>query len=701
MNDDPKAKYINRDLSWLEFNHRVYEEARDLKNPLLERMKFISIVCSNLDEFFMVRVASIWDQKLAGFKKKGISGMTPDEQIEAITEKAKKLMGETYNTFNRSILPALKRESVHFAKEEELTEKQRKRIENYFWKNIYPVITPMVVDASRPFPLIQNKSLNLAVLIEAEGMDSEDPLFGVVQVPQVLGRMVLVEKRMEDQTFMLMEEVLKMFVHEIFKGHAICDMGCFRITRNADLGVDEEGARDLLEAIQESLKKRKWGNVVRLEIEKGMGRKLIKLLRREMGVSKIGVYDVNGPLDLSFLMKINNLNHREDLRYSAYRPVVNRVFSEGNIFDVIRSRDVLMHCPYDSFDPVIDFVDMAAEDPSVLAIKMTLYRVSGNSPIIQSLARAAENGKQVTVLVELKARFDEESNIQWAIMLEKAGCHVIYGLVGFKVHCKALLVVRREADGIRRYMHLGTGNYNDNTAKLYTDMGLMTANPYIAADISSLFNRLTGYSKYDDFYKIAIAPNLDKAFINLIDREMEHALLGKTGRIIAKMNSLVDEKMIDKLYEASRAGVEIDLIVRGICCLKPGVEGMSEHIRVRSIVGRYLEHSRIFYFYNNGLERMYLSSADWMPRNLYRRVELLFPLEDVSIRDEVKHLLEITLMDTVKARIMNPDGTYSRIDRRGKTYLDSQSAFMEEASGRTESTKERPSGEFIPRSKVD
>lgn len=700
MTGNPKVKYINRELSWLAFNHRVYEEARDLKNPLMERLKFAAIVASNLDEFFMVRVASLWDQKMAGFKKRGISGMTPEEQIEQITARVRVLYRELYTTYNRSILPALERESIRFAKPETLSESQGRRLKRFFWRNLYPVLTPMVVDASRPFPLIQNRSLNLAVLIAPEKGAEDKPLFGIVQVPQVLGRVVPLDGGSGCRTFMFMEDVIRLYVHEIFKGHSLKDMGFFRITRNADLGVDEEGAHDLLETIQESLKQRKWGHVVRLEVDRGMSGKLIKRLRKEMDVPKQGIYPIGGPLDLSFLMGFASESDREDLKYPPFVPYVEPDLEREDLFGVIRERDVFMHYPYESFEPVVRFVRQAAEDPAVLAIKMTLYRVSGNSPIIQSLARAAENGKQVTVLVELKARFDEEKNIQWAIMLEKAGCHVVYGLLGLKVHSKVLLVVRRESDGIRRYMHLGTGNYNDKTAKLYTDMGLMTANPYLGADVSSLFNMLTGYSKHDDFYKIAVAPNLVETFLHLIDREIAHVRGGKPGRIVAKMNSLVDPVVIDKLYEASEAGVEIDLIVRGICCLRPGVPGMSERIRVRSLVGRFLEHSRIYYFQDNGQDRVFLSSADWMPRNLYRRVELLFPVESQPLREKIKHILDISLQDTVRARIMGPDGSYTRVDRRGKPYLDSQVLFLEEASD-TPRTEKDFLGGFVPLTKPD
>ncbi|KDR95097.1 polyphosphate kinase [Peptoclostridium litorale DSM 5388] len=674
MKDDNYSRYISRELSWLEFNKRVLQEAQDRKNPLIERIKFLSITSSNLDEFFMVRVASIWDQVNVGFKKPDIAGLTPMEQINKISAKVKKLLHAQQNCLLRSVVPTLKKNSIEFLEYEYLSQQERMFIERYYRETIYPVLTPMVVDQSRPFPLLLNKSLNMAVLLEDEKKGS---LFGTVQVPSVLPRCIELPDG-ECKRYIMLEEVIKNHMQYLFEGHNIIHMGCYRITRNGDLSVDEEGAEDLLEAIEESLKQRKWGHVVRLEYEKGLSPVLMDRLKEEMEIPQEGIFEINGPIDLTFMMKFSSQLGREDLEFPPFKPQSLKIFSEyDDIFEVISKKDVLLNHPFESFQPVVELVQKAADDPNVLAIKQTLYRVSGNSPIIHALARAAENGKQVTVLLEIKARFDEENNINWAKKLEQSGCHVIYGLVGLKTHCKLLIVVRREEDGIKRYVHMGTGNYNDVTARFYTDMGMLTANPYFGEDASTLFNMLSGSSQNPDFYKVEVAPGMDRAFLKLINQESENAKEGKEARIIAKMNSLVDKRIIDGLYEASQAGVKIDLIVRGICCLRPGVKCLSENIRVISIVGRFLEHTRAFYFYNDGDERIYLSSADWMPRNLNRRVELLFPIESHENRQKVKQMLSISLGDTLKARIMKSDGTYKKVDRRGKGALSSQEKLYE------------------------
>lgn len=675
-----QKNYINRELSWLEFNVRVLEEAQDFANPLFERLKFSSIVSSNMDEFFMVRVASLWDQVMVGFDQPDPAGLTPEEQITKISKRAHEIVRELYASYQTTLLPRLKEEKVIFLKHTELTPLQREFIKKYYWRNVYPVLTPMVVDQSRPFPVILNKSLNIALLID--NSEDVDPIFATVQVPAVLCRYVEIPSKDECCYFILLEEIIKMYVHTLFRGHNIFAMGCYRITRSADLGLDEEGAEDLLEAIEVSLKKRRWGFVIRLEVEDGMDSYLTKLLIEEMEVSEDGVYEINGPLDLTFFMKFSFLKGFEHLKFKTLPPQPLPIFDQyDNIFSAISKKDILLHHPYHSFEPVVQMVQQAAVDPKVLAIKQTLYRVSGNSPIVEALAQAADNGKQVTVLVELKARFDEENNIIWAKRLEQAGCHVIYGLVGLKTHAKVLLVVRREEDGIKRYVHMGTGNYNDVTAKIYTDIGLFTTNRYFGADISDLFNVLSGYSKLSTLYKIEIAPTgLKKKLISLINQEEEHARTGGMGRIIAKMNSLVDEEIIHALYEASRAGVKIDLIVRGICCLRPGVSGVSENIRVRSIVWRFLEHSRIFYFGADGYDSIYISSADWMPRNLERRVELLIPVEDKSLRESVKEILDLSLQDNEKARILQLDGTYIRVEKvEDAKLINSQLYFYRQA----------------------
>lgn len=667
--------FISRELSWIQFNERVLEEAQDTTNPLFERLKFAAIVSSNLDEFFMVRVGSLSDQITAEFNKKDPSGLTPNEQMKQIGILVHKLIYDQFNCYNRSLKKALRKEKIKFLKLKDLSEEQIVYVDNYYSKNVFPVLTPMVVNQSSPFPLISNKSLNIALFLK----DSKDEeIFATIKVPSVIDRLIKIPED-DGIAFMFLEDIIKMNLNSLFSGHEIINASCYRITRNADMDLDEEGAEDLLEAIQQSIKQRKWGTAVRLEIEKGMNVKLLKKLETELEITKEQEYIINGQIDLTFLMKMGKIKGYEKLEYEAIKPQFSkRFFKHNNIFDAIAEKDILLHHPYESFDPIVELVKQAAIDPDVLAIKHTLYRVSGNSPIIKSLSEAAERGKQVTVLVELKARFDESNNIVWAKQLEQSGCHVIYGLVGLKTHCKILLVVRREEDGIKRYVHVGTGNYNDVTAKLYTDIGLFTSNPYFGADASALFNMLSGNSKPTSLYKFSLAPlQLRDRFLQMIHEEGENAKKGKKARIIVKVNSLVDIEIIEALYKASTLGVKIDLIVRGICCLKPGIPGISENISVRSIVGRFLEHSRIFYFYNDGEEGIYLSSADWMTRNLDRRVELLFPIEDHKARNRIKEILDISLLDTEKARILNSDGIYTRVDRRGKELINSQQAFYD------------------------
>ena len=668
--------FFNRELSWLEFNTRVLEEAQDLKNPLFERLKFLAITASNLDEFFMVRVASLNDQIIAGYSKKDSAGLLPKEQLDKITLRVHELVSEKYNTYLRSLIPALKKEDIYFKRPKNLTDEQRIFVEKYFFNQIYPVLTPMVVDKSRPFPLILNKSLNIAILLR--GNEDVEPVFATVQVPSVLDRFILLPCENDKKEFILLEDIIKIHMDMLFIGHEILDMACYRITRNADLSIDEDGAEDLLEEIEQSIKKRKWGNAVRLEYEKNTSQEIIDYILEESEAFEGGMYRISGPLDLTFLMKFYNLKGYQDLKFENQIPLPSITVQNNDIFEAISERDIMLHHPFESFDTVVDFVRQAAEDDNVLAIKQTLYRVSGNSPIISALAKAAENGKQVTVLVELKARFDEENNIIWAKQLEKAGCHVIYGLVGLKTHCKLLLVVRREEDKIKRYVHMGTGNYNDVTAKFYTDTAIMTCNPYIGADASAVFNMLSGFSQIQRLEKLDIAPvGLRKKIENLIKNEIRNAKEGFGGQIIFKMNSLVDESMIRLLYEASEAGVNIKLIIRGICCLVPEYPQVSENIEVRSIVGKLLEHSRIFYFYNAGQEKIFMSSADLMPRNLDRRVELLFPVEDECNKARVKNIINLYLSDTDKTRILHSTGGYSRVDKRGKEPLNVQDYFYD------------------------
>lgn len=675
-------RFTNRELSWLAFNKRVLSEAKDNHLPLMERLKFLSITASNLDEFFMVRVASLKDQVNAGYTKKDIAGMTSKEQIDAILKETHKFTTAQYNTYNRSFLPSLKKNGLKIVTEfEKLTEEQADYVDNYFQKEVFPVLTPMAVDSSRPFPLIRNRSLNIgALLMDKKKKGTID--FATVQVPSVLPRVVTIPTDGDNcTTVILLEQIIEKNIQKLFLNYKVLCQAPFRVMRNADLSIDEDEAADLLIEIEKQLKKRQWGEAIRLEVEDNIDKRLLKTLRKEFNLNEDAIFKINGPLDLTFLMKVYDIEGFDHLKEPKYIPQQPKMLDASrDLFEQIREHDILLHHPYETFDPVVNFVKKAASDPNVLAIKQTLYRVSSHSPIIASLAQAAENGKQVSVLVELKARFDEENNIVWAKKLEKAGCHVIYGLVGLKTHSKITLVVRKEEDGIRRYVHLGTGNYNDSTAKLYTDMGMFTSKTRYGEDATAVFNMLSGYSEPLVWNKLSLAPLwLRSKFLSLIEREKEHAKNGRPARIIAKMNSLCDPGIIEALYDASEAGVEIDLIVRGICCLRAGIKGLSEHIRVRSIVGTFLEHSRIFYFENNGNAEYYMGSADWMPRNLDKRVEILFPVEDPILQEEIYHILHMQLSDTKKAHLLMPDGHYVKVDQRGKTPLNSQLYFCEEA----------------------
>lgn len=657
--DLTKPEYFyNRELSWLKFNLRVLKEAMVKDTPLLERLKFIAISASNLDEFFMVRVASLWSNFDSGVEKRDASGMSVYEQLVAISQAAH----EQVRTQTKSLI-ALMAEmdavKLHFRRVKDLSELGKDWLEEYYREVVFPVLTPMAVDASRPFPFLANKTLNLAVeLIKADGEHS----MGLIQVPSVLDRIVEVEPEGK-RTFVFLEDIIASHCHDLFKGCHILDMVSFRVTRDSDLDLEEDDSVDLMKEVEESLRKRKRGAAVRLEIFKTNNNRIKKFLEENLDVTEMEVYEINGPLDPTCFFKFIGMKGMWPWLYEPFvpqRPL--ELPDDSDLFAAIRENDILLHHPYESFDPVVKLVSDAADDPQVLAIKQTLYRVSGNSPIVAALARAAENGKQVTVLVELKARFDEENNILWARRLEKAGCHVIYGLVGLKTHAKIILIVRKEDNGIRRYLHLGTGNYNDSTAKLYTDLGLMTANDEFGSDASAFFNLLSGYSEPPVWNKLVMAPlGLREKIYALIDNEIAMVRSGREGHIIAKMNSLIDQPVIQKLYEASAAGVHIDLIVRGICGLRTGIEGISDNITVRSIVGRQLEHSRIFWFANGGEEQLYLSSADWMPRNLNDRVELFFPVETEEHIHRIKALLDLYLRDNVGAHMMQSNGTYRRV----------------------------------------
>ncbi len=657
--DLTKPEYFyNRELSWLKFNLRVLKEAMGKETPLLERLKFIAISASNLDEFFMVRVAGLWSNFDSGVEKRDASGMSVHEQLVAISQAAH----EQVRTQTKSLI-ALMAEmdavKLHFRRVKDLSELGKDWLEEYYREVVFPVLTPMAVDASRPFPFLANKTLNLAVeLIKADGEHS----MGLIQVPSVLDRIVEVEPEGK-RTFVFLEDIIASHCHDLFKGCHILDMVSFRVTRDSDLDLEEDDSVDLMKEVEESLRKRKRGAAVRLEIFKTNNNRIKKFLEENLDVTEMEVYEINGPLDPTCFFKFIGMKGMWPWLYEPFvpqRPL--ELPDDSDLFAAIRENDILLHHPYESFDPVVKLVSDAADDPQVLAIKQTLYRVSGNSPIVAALTRAAENGKQVTVLVELKARFDEENNILWARRLEKAGCHVIYGLVGLKTHAKIILIVRKEDNGIRRYLHLGTGNYNDSTAKLYTDLGLMTANDEFGSDASAFFNLLSGYSEPPVWNKLVMAPlGLREKIYALIDNEIAMVRAGREGHIIAKMNSLIDQPVIQKLYEASAAGVHIDLIVRGICGLRTGIEGISDNITVRSIVGRQLEHSRIFWFANGGEEQLYLSSADWMPRNLNDRVELFFPVETEEHIHRIKALLDLYLRDNMGAHMMQSNGTYRRV----------------------------------------
>ncbi|MDO4489723.1 MAG: RNA degradosome polyphosphate kinase [Lachnospiraceae bacterium] len=695
--------YRNRELSWVSFNERILGEAKEKDNPLFERMKFMSIVSSNLDEFVMVRVASLKDMVNTAYEKPDIAGMTPKSQLKELSVRIHELVQNQYNSYNRSLLPALEKIGLHIISSyDRLTPEQAAYVDHYFDEMVYPVLTPMAMDSARPFPLIRNKSLNIGALLtkkeegdwlsRVNGKEKKkkknkaaDLEFATVQVPSVLSRFVKLPSPDQEGTWViLLEEVIEKNIQKLFMSYDIVCTCPYRIMRNADLSIDEDEAADLLVEIQKQLKKRQWGEVIRLEVEDRVDKRLLKILKNEFQMKEEDVFCINGPVDLTFLMKMYGLEGFDAYKNKSYTPArVPALMNEDDIFTNIRKGDILLHHPYTTFDPVVNFVQQAAKDPAVLAIKQTLYRVSGNSPIVAALAQAAENGKQVSVLVELKARFDEENNIAWAKTLEKAGCHVIYGLLGLKTHSKITLVVRREESGIRRYVHLGTGNYNDSTAKLYTDLGLLTCDAKIGEDATAVFNMLSGYSEPSHWNKLIVAPLWMKdRFLFMIRMEEENARKGQEARIIAKMNSLCDQEIIAALYSASAAGVKIDLIIRGICCLKTGIPGVSENITVHSIVGNFLEHARIFYFHSNGYEEVYMGSADWMPRNLDKRVEIVFPVEDPELKKEVIHILQVQMSDNIKRRLLLPDGTYERIDRRGKAPLSAQDFFCQEATER-------------------
>jgi polyphosphate kinase len=672
--DDPSL-YINRELSLLAFQRRVLEEAQDPANPLLERIKFLSIVGANLDEFFMIRVAGLMRQLESGTAEVAADGMMPAEQLEAIRAEVASLVATAHKTLRRQLMPALEKAGVRIREYRQLSAAQQARADKYFSHTVFPVLTPLAFDPGRPFPHISNLSLNLAVLIrDAEG----DQHFARIKVPVTLPQLISVEaparpakagEGVKFQTLVWLEDIIAGNLNSLFPGMEILEAHPFHVTRDAEIAIQELEAGDLLENTEEGLRQRRFGDVVRLQVSAAMPSNVLRILVNNLEVNRKYVSKHSGPLSLSRLKYLASID-RPELKDPVFLPAVSPAFDldgeEEDIFSAIRARDILLHHPFDSFQPVIDLLKKSARDPSVLAVKMTLYRVGRNSPVVESLLEAVEEEKQVAALVELKARFDEESNIEWARAMERQGVHVVYGLLGLKVHSKIILVVRAESDTIRRYVHLGTGNYNPVTAHLYTDLGLFTADEEIGADVTDLFNYLTGYSSKKDYRKLLVAPiNLRERFQQLIHREIEHHRRSGNGHLIFKMNALEEPAMVRSLYQASQAGVKVDLIVRGICCLRPGVPGVSDNIQVISVVGRFLEHSRIYYFHNGGDEEIFLGSADLMSRNLIRRVEVLFPVEDRRLVRHLRdHVLEIYLRDNVKARLMQADGSYQRRTRK-------------------------------------
>lgn len=677
--------YHNRELSWLRFNERVLEEAMDPINPLLERLKFLAIFSSNLDEFFMVRVAGLKDQVSAGYNKpENKTALTPRQQLQLISMQNHELVDRQYEHYQQVLLPELADKKIYFQSIRELSAEDYEALHMHFKNYILPVLTPMAIDAYRSFPKLMNKSINLAIDLNQD----DQKKLAIVQVPAVLPRAFPVTNQ-QDSPYVLLEEVITEFISHLFTGSEIASVSPFRITRNADLTIHEEGARDLLREIEKELKKRKWGAVVRFEMMKDrMDPSVLSLLMDVLELDHQDIYEIDGPLDFTFHFAFHQslAPQFEDLVYESAipQPPADLVHKE-NVMEAMLERDIFLHHPYESFQPIVDLMTEAAEDEKVLAIKQTLYRVSGDSPIIAALARAAELGKQVTVLVEVKARFDEENNIQWAKQLEKSGCHVIYGITGLKTHSKITLIVRQDQGEIQRFIHLGTGNYNDSTAKLYTDMGMLTTKTSYGIDATNFFNYLSGYSSKPKWKEIATVPfEIREAFIQKIDAEISSHKSHGNGYIVAKMNSLTDKPLIMKLYEASCAGVKIDLIIRGICCLKPGVPEVSENIRVISILGRFLEHSRIFYFYQNGAESIFLSSADWMTRNMEKRIEIVFPVHDEGVKERVKEVLFVSLEDNQKARELKSDGSYRYISTITDAPVNSQEIFQWKAKSVSE-----------------
>jgi polyphosphate kinase len=682
-----KIVYANRELSWLAFNRRVLEQAESDANPLLERTKFLAIVSSNLDEFFEIRIAGLLQQKDSTGGEPSIDGLSPRDQLKRAFSEIRKLVDEQYDCWNDRLVPALAKERITFKTAQQLTAAEKAWVLEYFTKQVFPVLTPLAIDQSHPFPEIGNKTLNLIVSLDNPDTPEVEELTAILPVPRILPRLVqILPEKNGPQTFIFLSEIVKLGAGALFPGYKVNSAHAFRVTRNSDLYIDDEEAENLLKKIEEELRNLRRGAAVRLEIEADAPDALKGLICENLQIDADRIFALKGPLNLVRMMSLSDLVDRPDLKYVPFAPVERPSLKHAaNIFVAIQESDILLQHPYESFTPVVDFVQQAARDPGVLAIKQTLYRTSGDSPIIGALIEASRNGKQVTALIELKARFDEANNIKWARELEEAGVHVVFGLVGHKTHCKCSMVVRQEADGLRRYAHLGTGNYNPKTARLYTDLSLFTCNPEITAEVAQLFNSLTGFGRSPDFKHLLVAPfNLHARIQELIANEAANAAAGKPARIIAKMNKLVDKVTIDNLYAASQAGVKIDLVVRATCCLVPGVKGLSENIRVRNIVGRFLEHARIFYFENDTAPLLYCGSSDWMTRNFFRRVEALFPVYDPRLRERILgELLPAELRDNVDARELQPDGTYlPPVRKEGDEAFSAQKFFMTAAEKR-------------------
>ena len=689
--EHPPRPYFNRELSWLAFNRRVLEQAQNPDNPILERLKFLSIVSSNLDEFYEIRVSGYMQQVESGVSETGFDGLTPREQLRRIHDVVSSLVNDQYACWHKQLVPGLQEHGIIFSTTDDLTANEKKWAENYFREQIYPVLTPLAIDPAHPFPQIVNKTMNILVALQNPGRRQQEPLMAILPVPRILPRIVWIDPQSGGpQKYLFLSDIIRMGAGKLFPGYTILSAHAFRITRNSDLYIDEEEADNLLEKIEDELHKRQRGAAVRLEIEEGVEEDFLQRFLRYIELHQENVFRINGPINLMRLMNVYGLIDRPDLKDRPFTPFVHPDLRDpGNLFSAIAQKDYLLHHPFDSFTPVVDFIKEAARDPLVFGIKQTLYRTSGDSPIIQALIEAAQSGNQVTVLVELKARFDEANNIQWAKRLEENGVHVVYGMLGHKIHCKCCLVVRREENSMRYYAHLGTGNYNPSTARLYTDLSLFTSRPEITSEIAALFNSLTGFGRQPVFRELAVAPfDLHAKVQEWIAREILNARDGQPARIIIKVNSLVDHETIDHLYAASQAGVKIDLIIRGICCLVPGIKGVSENITVRSIVGRFLEHSRICYFHNAGQDPLLLlGSADWMPRNFYRRVEAVFPIVDPALRERImKEILEAYFLDNTNARILQSNGAYLPI--RGDQPFSAQS-FLMERSATTQSDEDR------------